>query len=66
MQRIFDGFFFLSRLCGGELIQLELLFRECFLSRLCGGEPRVSTRSTTRAFLSRLCGGERSRVMPVL
>ena len=50
---------FLSRLCGGELIQQVTFDVTEFLSRLCGGEPIIKRPCASVTFLSRLCGGER-------
>ena len=39
------GAFFLSRLCGGEVVAVLYGEREIFLSRLCGGEVAKTTLS---------------------
>ena len=53
-------FNFLSRLCGGEPLDLVKLDFAIFLSRLCGGELLLIVDPSRESFLSRLCGGERA------
>ncbi len=53
-------YFFLSRLCGGELTAIANAVGDSFLSRLCGGEPFTIKSPCGNTFLSRLCGGEHS------
>ncbi len=50
--------FFLSRLCGGELVHRSLVTTAYFLSRLYGGERSSPCVALLSYFLSRLYGGE--------
>ena len=59
MMRIrLNSFAFLSRLCGGEYIEVNGDIYLSFLSRLCGGEYDKKQIDAFPRFLSRLCGGE--------
>ena len=53
-----SGIVFLSRLCGGEELFINIKGFAHFLSRLCGGEATVVDHIIPHRFLSRLCGGE--------
>ena len=49
---------FLSHLCGGEDLHINLPAIYAFLSHLCGGEVTDFLGKINIQFLSHLCGGE--------
>ena len=53
---------FLSRLCGGEVLNDTFAPDDVFLSRLCGGEGFLTFDYFEQRFLSRLCGGEEQAI----